>query len=214
MAVDGVTGSGNNAGTNSTGSTKPATDAVKNILGKDDFLKLLITQLKYQDPLEPTDNKDFIAQMAQFSSLEQMNNMATGFEKLAAAQDSVLRESVIGQAVSLLGRKVSAVMPADTVTGTVKDLSTKLYAQANTGSLVVREIPQDTPVTVLGQNGSMYQIKLADGTTGYVATAALEVNDTATVTGVVTGMKLVDDVLNVIVNGTPIPISYIAEVSL
>ena len=45
-------------------------------IDKDAFLKLFMTQLQYQDPLSPMDNKDFIAQMAQFSSVEQLTNIA------------------------------------------------------------------------------------------------------------------------------------------
>lgn len=56
-------------------STSTTATTAKSSLGKDDFLKMLVTQLKNQDPLKPMDDTSFIAQMAQFSSLEQMKNM-------------------------------------------------------------------------------------------------------------------------------------------
>lgn len=77
-------------------STKTSTETRKTggDLGKNDFLNLLVTQFRYQDPLDPMDDKEFIAQMAQFTSLEQMQNM-----------NSVLSNS---QAFSLIGKNVTA----------------------------------------------------------------------------------------------------------
>lgn len=54
-------------------------EAGKNALDKDAFLKLLVTQMQYQDPLEPTDNTEWMSQMAQFSQMEAMNNLNTAF---------------------------------------------------------------------------------------------------------------------------------------
>ena len=61
-------------------SGRPRTTGSQQVLGKDDFLQLLVTKLQYQDPLEPMADEDYIAQLAQFSSLEQMNNIADGIE--------------------------------------------------------------------------------------------------------------------------------------
>ncbi|MEG0259013.1 MAG: flagellar hook assembly protein FlgD [Lysinibacillus sp.] len=65
---------------------KPVKETGNSSLGKDAFLKLLITQLQNQDPTNPMDDRDFIAQMAQFSSLEQMQNMTKGMEALLMSQ--------------------------------------------------------------------------------------------------------------------------------
>jgi flagellar basal-body rod modification protein FlgD len=86
--------------TPSTGAPAPAGKALGPSLGKDDFLKLLVGQLKNQDPLNPTSDTDFIGQMAQFSQLEQTTNMATANSEQIAQQTSA-------RAVSLLGRNVT-----------------------------------------------------------------------------------------------------------
>jgi flagellar basal-body rod modification protein FlgD len=92
------------ASTSPTTPATPSTGAAKSALGpslgKDDFLKLLVGQLKNQDPMNPTSDTDFIGQMAQFSQLEQTTNMATANSELAAQQTGA-------RAVSLLGRHVT-----------------------------------------------------------------------------------------------------------
>jgi flagellar basal-body rod modification protein FlgD len=82
-------------------------------LGKDDFLKLLITQLSYQDPTAPMEDKEFIAQMAQFSTLDQMTSMANDFARLT----NMLAGS---EATSALGKSVELYEGENVVQGTVK----------------------------------------------------------------------------------------------
>jgi flagellar basal-body rod modification protein FlgD len=93
-------------------------------LGKDDFLKLLITQLSHQDPTQPLEDREFVAQMAQFSTLEQMTNMTSELSQ-------VLGLLARSQAVNLLGRTVE-IAGADGqsgVTGRVQAISGNQYPQ-------------------------------------------------------------------------------------
>jgi flagellar basal-body rod modification protein FlgD len=69
-------------------------------LGKDDFLKLLVGQLQHQDPLAPSDDQQWIGQMAQFSQLEQVSNTAETTQKIVDTLN-------VNGALALIGRTVS-----------------------------------------------------------------------------------------------------------
>lgn len=112
-------------------------------LGKDDFLNLLVTQLRYQDPLEPVDDKEFIAQMAQFSSLEQMQNMNGTLTK--------------AQAFNLIGKDVTASVkdPTTLETKTVEGLVSSVKMSNGKTYLVINN--QDVDVDNVAQvNESAY----------------------------------------------------------
>ncbi|MDR2056098.1 MAG: flagellar hook assembly protein FlgD [Desulfovibrio sp.] len=92
------------------------------VLDKDSFLLLLVTQFKYQDPLDPMDDKEFIAQMAQFSSLEQLMNLNTGMEGLTEAtnnQQMINATSYIGKQVTVSGSSIGKVTDAATGAATI-----------------------------------------------------------------------------------------------
>jgi len=85
-------------------------------MGKDEFLKLFTNQLKNQDPMKPMDSSAFTAQLAQFSSLEQLFNNNNGLEQLLSFQSSLNNSMVTG----FIGKTVVA---QDGVTGKVKGVS-------------------------------------------------------------------------------------------
>src|SRR5690625_2988647 len=89
--------------------SKESTNDNHGILGKDDFLKILIAQLQNQDPANPMDDREFIAQMAQFSTLEQMTNMNTAIQKMVNLQSS---QSLVNHS-ELIGKKVTWMRVVD-----------------------------------------------------------------------------------------------------
>src|ERR1051325_8376723 len=73
-------------------------------LGKDDFLKLFVAQLSHQDPMNPMNDQDMMGQMASFSQLEQVTNMAAANQTIATNLASSSAVSLIGRTVTYLGQ--------------------------------------------------------------------------------------------------------------
>lgn len=97
------------------GGSTAAPSAQANI-GLQDFLKILLTQLSYQDPLKPMDNQEFMAQMAQFTALEQTQRLNDKLDQLITNQAAL-------QSIGLIGRTVDVDTASGRVTGTVASLS-------------------------------------------------------------------------------------------
>jgi flagellar basal-body rod modification protein FlgD len=114
-----------------------ATTATQDTLDKDAFLRLLVAQLQNQDPLSPMDNQEYIAQLTQFSSLEQLQNLNSSMASSLTMQQSSLN----GDALQMLGREVAAITSGviHEVDGTY-DFSTYMD---QTGSLRVTVTDED-----------------------------------------------------------------------
>jgi flagellar basal-body rod modification protein FlgD len=129
------------AASNSTGgglqTPKTQTEATSSSLDYDNFLQLLVTQLKNQDPLSPMEDTEYVAQLATFSNVEQ--NIITN-ERLARLETL----STLGSAQNLIGHDVK---PADGAAGTVKEVkvtSEGAYAVLTDG----REVPLGAGLTI------------------------------------------------------------------
>lgn len=126
------------------------TDAASSELNKYDFLKLLATELQNQDPLDPLDNKEFIAQLAQFSSLEQMQNMNSSLQSIddsmqqfMTGQAQSAQSMLISQAAALIGKQVTAEVDGNEIEGLVESVfieDSVPYALVGGGKLPVSSI--------------------------------------------------------------------------
>lgn len=115
MAIDGVSNAAATA------------NLQANSLGIQDFMKILLTQLNYQDPMKPMDNQQFMAQMAQFTTLQQTQQLNANIEKLVVNQAAL-------QSVGLIGKTVSIAQNTGSISGVV----TSLNLTGDTPSLSIR----------------------------------------------------------------------------
>ena len=99
-------------------------ESVESDLDKDAFFELLVTQLRHQDPMEPLDNREFISQMAQFSSLEQMQQMNSQMEQFLEGKN-------LAEKTSLIGKNVEINQNGEVITGEIEKIAledSEIYA--------------------------------------------------------------------------------------
>ena len=182
-------------------------------LGKDDFLKLFVTQLRAQNPLNPMNNTEFTAQLAQFSSLEQLNNISMQLHDLLLYQNSLqntLSSTLIGRKVKISGNEVYLKDNAEISYALQEDVSkVKISVYSSSGELV-KEVN-------LGQQTSGEKNYVWDGTDnsgnhlpeGHYQIKVEALNDSGTpvnvstmVYGTVTGITFDNNITYLIVNNT------------
>jgi flagellar basal-body rod modification protein FlgD len=173
-------------------------------LGQDDFLKILVAQMSNQDPMEPTGNAEFLAQMAQFTMLEQIKEMSASFST--------------SQAYSMVGKYVYVQNGDDglifgKVDGVVKEKGTnylliggKTYDAADVAGVM------DSTAVESGPGGDILE---SANLIGCTVTASVTAEDgTATpVTGEVSRIVVQDDTIYAVVGEQKIPVSDITEIS-
>ena len=189
-------------GTSSSTSSTTSSTSSTNSLGQDAFLQLLVTQLQYQDPLDPMDDKEFVAELAQFSSLEQLTEINTGIDNLASIGET---QQLMG-AVNFIGKTIEATGTAvglsdgtaTPVTFTLSDdAETCLVNIMDSSGTTVRTV--DLGATSAGEieftwDGKDYDGNVMEDGQYQVAMTATDADGnilkaTTTMTGTVTGIK-------------------------
>lgn len=188
-------------------------------VGKDEFLKMLIAQLQYQDPLNPLDGTDFTAQLAQFSSLEQLTDMNTNLEYLYTNQVISNRVS----AVNLIGKEITTLGNTIQVDGTPVTISYNLEEDVTVGSVNIYGLDGLLVKTIsfnnqeAGKNSVEWDCQgVKNGVYTYEVTAQNSEGDTVTVdalfTGQATGVSFSGETSYVLVGDIKIPFENVLYV--
>jgi len=208
--------SGINSGTTGTSTT----NASGQVLGEDDFLKMLVAQLQNQDPLNPLQGADFAAQLAQFSSLDQLTQINTQLSNLASSLSSTNNSQV----VSLIGDEVVANGSSVAVSGASTSLAYNLSQNAQQGTIKIYDSQGNLVDTLaLGQqqagNNTMNwnTSNVSPGTYTFTISATDSsgnpVSATTMMTGTVTGVTFKNNVPYLSVNGQDVALSDIVYVT-
>jgi len=125
--------------------TNPLSAPSQGMVNQADYLKLFMQELTYQDPLKPVDNREFMTQMAQFSSLQQQEAMGEDLKNVIEALHQLSAVGVANQMLSILGKRV------------------KLNDSDGFGEVVQFEFPpDDTPKIIVNIDGAMVKKNITE----------------------------------------------------
>lgn len=188
-------------------------------IGKDVFLKMLVAQLKNQNPLNPMDGTDFAAQLAQFSSLEQLTNMSTQMEKLSSSIGSMVNS----QLVDLIGSNVTAKGNSIIADGAVKALTYTLPCDIKSGDVGIYDSNSNLVARLpigSAKAGLNTMVWNSSGRTGNYTFAVSgtdlqgkTVSGTTMTSGTVTGVNFQNGSSSLVVNGQNIAFGDIITIS-
>ena len=154
-------------------------------LDKDAFLQLLVAQMKYQDPLDPQDNSAFVAELAQFSALEQMTNVANNLDSLSTIVNGMSSSVNIRQLSSMIGMKVDWTVE----TGEVDEEGNPV-TQSLTGLISGVNIDDEEPTVSVTDGVRIYNLKLGDIDRLYDAEDSAATDTTSTGSFIDTGVNV------------------------
>lgn len=188
-------------------------------LGKDEFLKMLLAQLKNQDPLSPMEGTDFAAQLAQFSSLEQLSNLNTELQNQTLSMTTMAHT----QAVSMIGKDVT-ITDSNILTATGEPLEISYNLEDDAQSVTVYVMDEDgTTVETIeateqkaGQNSITWNTNKTGNYSFSVLAQDLNGNSVTVQTlseGTVEAVKFKNNDIYVIVNGQEISFSNVTTVA-
>lgn len=197
-------------------------------LGKNDFLKLLVTQMRNQDPINPMDGKEFAAQLAQFNSVEQLINVNKGIEMLAQSQQDLNNGLNNSMAASLVGKEVKGLSNQVSLKDGNAVIDFKLQNASDETQVVITDsIGNIVRSEQLGSLGNGDQNWTWDGTSNageevpegvysFEIMAQNEKGDVESITftrGIAESVKYTEEGVKLLVNGAYISIGNIEEIS-